>query len=705
MKNTRLFITMALALAVAPAMAEELPLSGAAYRIAEDAYAAYARGDYARAVEQAREAVRLRPDVARLHDLLRTAETARAGIAATPAAASTPQRVMPAARPSVAVPDRRQRAWQAGDEAYRMYNVGRFADAEQQARLSLQLDANNPPMHALLVYALEKQERLQDAARAADAALTVAADDETLQALRDRLYRRLATRPAAEAWASYHTGDHVRALASANEAIALAPDVPSYRYLQLGALLRQSRHADAVKAATEALAQDEEDTYALVMRAYAESHGGDVAAARADLDRALAQDWLSEQQVAAVKRMAADIDNGETSLGPPEVFCTGSPDDLLCGVAPAGGGQAGPGYEHAARAYAAYAAHDYDAAAGFARQALAAEEAHVGYRVLLADALTMSGNAAEAHTTLAPLVESELPPEQLLAAAYAAQRSYRNDWASRWFRQAVDAIDAGTLEQDATARHNITAAISDLERTWGFNAALGYGTVGVMNPAFAPSLNARRTLQASQEVYWRPPVIGNRNGGRVELYARTGQALYDGTGGATGMSTNQAVLGARWKPFRQQNLVLAAERFVHSGRYSRNDWLLRAAWSEGRGGGLRVDVDSWNYWQVYAEADHFIENPQTLGTLDARYGRAYRLDRISPRLVVTPYLSLNGGYDSLLAERSTLGAGAGMAMRTWFRGDGYHAPRSFVEFTIQYRERLAGDDRSQGVFAGLHFSY
>jgi Flp pilus assembly protein TadD len=45
---------------------ESLPLSGNAYRIAEQAFGAYDRGDYQQAYRTASEAVRLRPDVARL---------------------------------------------------------------------------------------------------------------------------------------------------------------------------------------------------------------------------------------------------------------------------------------------------------------------------------------------------------------------------------------------------------------------------------------------------------------------------------------------------------------------------------------------------------------------------------------------------------------------------------------------------------------
>ncbi|MES2183366.1 MAG: hypothetical protein V4505_02370 [Pseudomonadota bacterium] len=48
----------------------ELPLTGPAYRLADQAYQAFARAHYAAAAQRAREALRLRPDVQRLHTLL-----------------------------------------------------------------------------------------------------------------------------------------------------------------------------------------------------------------------------------------------------------------------------------------------------------------------------------------------------------------------------------------------------------------------------------------------------------------------------------------------------------------------------------------------------------------------------------------------------------------------------------------------------------
>ena len=70
MRTTLLSSVIALGLiglGSATAFAQEpLPLSGNAYRIAEQAFGAYDRGDFQQAYRTASEAVRLRPDVARL---------------------------------------------------------------------------------------------------------------------------------------------------------------------------------------------------------------------------------------------------------------------------------------------------------------------------------------------------------------------------------------------------------------------------------------------------------------------------------------------------------------------------------------------------------------------------------------------------------------------------------------------------------------
>lgn len=740
--------------AAAPhAATREAPLEGEAFRLGDAAFTAYNRKDYAAADALAARALALRPDVTRLWllrvyalqnqnrpaDALDVAQTALAQGRRDPAltAARNTLRASLAgahAAGATATPTTQTPAWKLGDEAYKDYAAGRYAEAADHARESLRLQPDNPGLRGLLIYSLERQQRFEEASREADAALRLTPDDETLQALRDRMHRLLAPAPAKAAWDAYRTGDYAQASTLARDAIHQAPDVQSYRYLLTGALLSEGEYTQADTAATDALAQDGDDALSLAMRGFARAQLGQTDAARTDLNKALKQDWLSDAQMATVKRIAADTlrvrvsvsANAGTGGGSvpgavatsvasassaspartaPVVFCTSDPQDVLCNLLPAGSSLAGagPGYDAATRAYADFAHRDFSAAASAASEAVQAAPDNLAYRLLLVNALERAGRHKDARAAFEPVTQrADVPPGEWLDVAYTAQRLSYNTEARNAFANAVDANDAGQIELAAQTRQNVRQAVSDLDRTWGFTGALGYGTVGVMNSAFSPSLSARRTLQSSEELYWRPPVIGNVDGSVFEVYARMNQALYDGTGGSTGLPTNQGVLGARWKPFARQNFVFAVERFVPIGSDSRSDWLLRGAWSAGEGGSLRVDRPNWPYWQIYAEGDYFIEHPQTLGTFEARYGRAFAA---ANNLVAMPYLALNAGYDSLLARHATAGVGPGVAMRLWFREDRHHAPQSFVELNVQYRVRVAGDDRSDGIFAGLYFSY
>jgi hypothetical protein len=44
-------------------------------------------------------------------------------------------------------------------------------------------------------------------------------------------------------------------------------------------------------------------------------------------------------------------------------------------------------------------------------------------------------------------------------------------------------------------------------------------------------------------------------------------------------------------------------------------------------------------------------------------------------------------------------------MRFWFREDRDHAPRSYLDLSLQYRARLAGDERGKACFYVLPWSF
>ncbi|WP_395665083.1 NfrA family protein [Methylocella sp.] len=300
----------------------------------------------------------------------------------------------------------------------------------------------------------------------------------------------------------------------------------------------------------------------------------------------------------------------------------------------------------------------------------------------------------------------ELGGRAFLDAGYAAMRAYDNEAAVSFFSAGVEDARAGGRQAGAQEIFQIRRQIADLDRAWGVNAMAAYGKVGVTpGSALAPVTSAGAIGQIGAEIYWRPPVIGYRDRSTFEIFARAFQTVYDENNGPTGWKTNQTSLGARWKPFGDYNLVFEAARVFGLGSAAASNWMLRAAFSQGEGLDLRVDRPDWLMWNVSAEAVHYFESEETILNAEGRIGQSFRVDGIADGLVLTPYMVLGGGYDNVYSVPLAIGAGPGFAARLWFRGDELHAPRSFVEASVQYRVPLAGGERARGVFAQLSFSY
>ncbi len=687
----------------------EAPLTGPAYEIAREAYEAFERRDYATAAARAREAARQRPDLARLKRLLVESllaegkpEEAEREAAAFIAAGETD----PELRDQLGQV-RLRLAYRAADAAYRAAERGDAGEAIAMAREAVRLAPDNASYRELLANVLAGQR-----------AAAPAPADPAYQAA-DKAYRALARKDVAQA------------LARAREAAALAPDNLDYRLLLISALSAAGRAAEAERAAGAALAAFGRDARLLAQRGYLRQRLGRQAAAADDFAAALRGRAGTPAETRTLRLALADA-----------AQAAGQPQRALDALAALRGER---GYAVASRRGFALMAlkRSEEALAAFTRAAAAAKTASerstaASARIgLLAD-LERRPEARQALTEavgrgdLAGLQDLDiaylavrvgddgladerfaraqaagrLGGRSLLDAAYVAKRLFRNERAQDLFRAAVDAEAAGQLRLDPQELFGLRRENAELSRHWGAYASVSYGAVGVSPGApLALPPSGGNVWQAGSEIYWRPPGIGYRNGAVFDLFARAFTTLRDETGGPTGLSTMQGSVGARWKPFGGHNLVLEASRLFPVGEYGRRDTLLRIAFSEGHGTDLRVDAPSWWMWQVYGEAGRYLENPQNIASFEARAGRSFRLDGVSSRLVVTPFLAVAGGYDSLLARPLAVGAGPGINLRYWFREDRHTAPMSYVDVNLQYRVRLGGDERAEGVFAGITLAY
>ena len=323
------------------------------------------------------------------------------------------------------------------------------------------------------------------------------------------------------------------------------------------------------------------------------------------------------------------------------------------------------------------------------------------------------GRAADAAAAFAHADQGgKLEPRHLQDAAYVSSDAGDAFASARYFRRALDAADAGMLEIEPQHRQDIRVAVADQERTWGGSAAAFY-----RGGATIPGLNVQggssdRSLQAVAEGYWRPGFAKGFAGGgsHIDLYGRVLGTPYSGAGYAENGASVQGALGVRAKPFSAINLVGGVERLVKIGSASRNDWLMRVALSDGFGMGPRLDRRPWWAGEVYAEAGRYARVDEKYLVTEARLGRSWRVDPESGWSgVSSSVLMLHGvlaaDYNSGFPEPRAVSAGVGFNLRTWLREDNRSGPRSYLDFTVQARKRLSGDDRAGGLVLRLSYNH
>jgi tetratricopeptide (TPR) repeat protein len=300
----------------------------------------------------------------------------------------------------------------------------------------------------------------------------------------------------------------------------------------------------------------------------------------------------------------------------------------------------------------------------------------------------------------------QLPPRATIDAGYTAMRQFENPKAIAYLKEGIDAKADGRLAIDDQRLFETRRTVADLTREWGVNNSLLYGKVGsAPNPFLIGGVPSTYTSQFGSEFYYRPEGFGNRNGALFDVFGRVFETLYDQAGGPTGWRSTQGMIGARWKPFSQHNLVLEIDKLFALGDAARDDTLLRAAYSYTVGTDLRVLDTSWPTWYVYAEVDRFLERTQLIGIMEGRFGRSFRLDPISSNLVFFPHAVVAANYDDSFANREAFSAGVGGSLRYWFGETKYIAPPSYWELTLQYRFRVGGDKRAEGIFAQTSLNY
>lgn len=472
---------------------------------------------------------------------------------------------------------------------------------------------------------------------------------------------------ASQAYAALARKDPATAVTLTNQAIARAPQNPSYRHLLVSALTEQKRLTQAIVAASEGLQAHGDDARLLVMRGRLRQQTGDDAGARDDFTHALALGTLPAYEEAGLYAAIGQRRTARERLQ--EARTSGelaSVSDLQL-------------------AYLSMQAGDD-------------ETAHAAFR------------KADATTPLKPAVAQD--------AAYNAMRVHEDDEAVAYFKRVIDGQKTAETPMSAQQLFDTRRAVGDVSRRMGLTSTTSYRGNSSSGLSAAPSTGSSGSqsndlLQNSTELSWRP--LGYRNARFVELYGRITDTLWSKNSDSdTGADALQGAVGVRVKPFSSVNIMAALERTFPLGSSNVDgDWLVRLGYGSSIGTDLRVDVPSWWTSQLYAEVGHYINDSRNYFNSEWQVGRSYAIGGTGSRWVTFPHVVAAIDYDSKMNSEAgggfssgdAGGIGIGNNVRYWFREDAYNAPRSYVDFSLQYRARVFGEDRAKGVFARLTYSY
>lgn len=533
-----------------------LPLTGPAYAIANEAYMAYNRKDYDLAIAKAREALRQRGDAEQLRDLIALAERDKYR-------RDHPQR-FPKARVKP--------GYVEGNQALRAYAKRDYDGSANHARKAIAQAPKNLDYRMMLIEALQRQQRLDEAQVAINDAEQAVGPQPVLTRRRQAIQEQVAVNKAAAGYKALARGDNETAVSEARDAVRSFPKQMAYRKLLVSALIAQGQYAEARSAATEALALNGNDATLLAQRGQLRQRLGDRDGARQDFAQALAVGNLPLREQASL------------------YAAMGQPKEALQRL----------------------------------QKARDAGELQPGDEVQIAYFLSQAGDDRGALAEFKRVDRSSgLKPREVQDAAYSAMRSSDDAQAIAYFKRVLDYQQTGDLQMPDQQVFDTRRAVSDLSREWGLTNTTTYRGASTSSGLNGAPSSTTDSVQNSTEVFWRP--LGYRNARFVELYGRVTDTLWSKDGDSdTGADALQGALGIRVKPFSAVNIIGAFERTFPLGNSNADgDWLVRLGYGSSIGTDLRVDVPSWWTSQLYAEGGRICRTSATTSTVNGRSGAAF----------------------------------------------------------------------------------
>lgn len=327
---------------IAASAAVALPLSGAAYHVAQQAYASYASRNYAASARQAREAIRQRPDVVSLRLLLanslaatrlyndasKSLSEAIAVIGPDSQLIARRAQVDALAKSVRAVARNRNgngtgkpsakldasgekpltgKAFDAAQLAYKRYGDKDFAGAAKAASDAIALRPDLLRLRLLRIDA-DAAAGHDEAAFAADQqAVKQFGDSEPLRLRRSFIGSRLSPAVSGEALAAQKKGDLTRAAALLRQAIEYTPNLIGYRIQLIDVLFAANDLPGVEAAASDGIAFDDTEIMPWTLRGYVRAALGRPAEADADFAKAVQQKDAVQRDRHVARTIISDV--------------------------------------------------------------------------------------------------------------------------------------------------------------------------------------------------------------------------------------------------------------------------------------------------------------------------------------------------------------------------------------------------------------
>lgn len=307
--------------------------------------------------------------------------------------------------------------------------------------------------------------------------------------------------------------------------------------------------------------------------------------------------------------------------------------------------------------------------------------------------------------------------DSLSDTGYTLMRLVRNDYAMCMFSHAVDIYNRiNPLMEDAKKEtlylnkaHNLRKELSALDKFWGFYPYVEINDFDLEDDQ--ETVVRGLPSQAGAEISWRPPVIGFRDYRIFEAYVGFSTRLEQETHSVLKDYT-QGVFGLRYKPLKAANLNLAIEKHYKIGKFARDDYLLRAMFSDETNKDKHVFSPQTFFinYSFFLEGGKFLKHErESYAYLDCTVGPAKVL-KGSGFLLTFPRFRFKRRWqdDNTPSTAKYSMFGAGIALRKYEKEKEYFTQRWYVDIYIEYMQGkfedspFAEDDFS-GVVMGVQF--